>query len=209
MSRARRTQFVISVVVAVCGCLITRDKQGQESQSPRIAVNEAALRDGDVILLRTSSVRGLFVRVTDNAGDFTHAGIVRRRGGVVDVVHADPERGLDGNRAVRRVSLAAFANDARASDVAVFRLRDERNGAARAAAEWAGVQAQKAVPFDEHFNLEDSTALYCTELLWRAFGHAGIRVAVTERRPFRLQSARESVVLVSAFEQRTELVRVR
>ena len=209
MSKARRTQFGVSVLAALCVCMIAQDSRRRELQSLSLSVDEAALRDGDVILLRTSSVRGLFVRVTDNAGDFTHAGIVRRRDGAPDVVHADPERGPDGNRAVRRVSLAAFANGARASDVAVFRLRDERKKAARAAAEWADVQAQKAVPFDEQFNLEDSTALYCTELLWRAFGHAGIRVAVTERRPFRLQSARESVVLVSAFEQSTELVRVR
>ena len=59
---------------------------------------------------------------------------------------------------------------------AVYRVRDTER-----AAEVASLKAleyyRNKIPFDTGFDIEDSGRLYCTELIWQVYMHAGIDLA--------------------------------
>ncbi|MDR0638776.1 MAG: hypothetical protein LBG27_07750 [Spirochaetaceae bacterium] len=116
----------------------------------------ALVRDGDVICrLGDRSWSRWFKNVSPRDRRFSHAGIARIRNGRVTVIHAEGWRDSD---FVREEALEDFLEIARAAGV--YRLNtDDGDLMAILAAEYTGV------PFDWRFDREDSTALYCTELI--------------------------------------------
>lgn len=147
--------------------------------APDQAVRAAALelpevQAGDIVFERGSTLTSQILDMMDDAGEFSHVGIVHiLPGGEAVVVHAFPER--EGQTGMVQVDpLADFV--AGQQEVAVYRPHPQYQAQARQAAEWAFGLAGE-VPFDDAFDLETAEAVYCTELVWRAYLEAGIDLA--------------------------------
>jgi hypothetical protein len=135
---------------------------------PRI--DEALLRDGDMLFVRGSSLRGLAVVMAEGGFAYAHVGMIRFEDGRAFVIHASP-----GGELVQEQSLTGFLSASGARHAAVYRLGGGTDAARTAtlASERARTYFDERRPFDNAFSLADADSLYCTELVWRAYLEAG------------------------------------
>lgn len=154
------------------------------------------LRDGDIVFRRGVGAEAAAVMLAQGGGEFSHAGLAVVRGERVWVVHAAPAEAPEDRDAVKVDTLEVFLGPSRASAGAVFRL-DERTGSTTAAQ--AAVQAldmaARSLPFDKAFDLSTPDAVYCTELVWRAYRAAGLDLAVRPSLRNRLAPGAPGVLL--------------
>ena len=131
------------------------------------------LVDGDLIFRAGRSLDSRLIRFADDGSPYSHVGLIDRRDGVPFVVHVEPDVDGGGGR-VRREPLGDFLAASKSDGFAVYRLTGDRTGVAAAALTAAlGYQAA-GVTFDRDFDLETAGAMYCSELVWRAFLAAGV-----------------------------------
>lgn len=191
--------------------------------APRLASPEALaalhLQDGDLAFRRTTGMLGQVVRASDRAGDFSHVGIVRLTEHGPMVVHATPDGG-QGHDGVVVDLLAQYMEEPGTDAVGFYRYRIASTGAmqrladARAATvsahatRWAVEAAARRVPFDGALDLSDSSAVYCTELVWRAFASAGVELAAPTTLHPHVPLGPRDILLVSSLQSSPQLVRL-
>ncbi len=153
------------------------------------------------------------VMAADRDGIYSHAGIAVIRGGKLMVVHITPGERVDGD-SVDRIKCetpAEFFGTARAGSGAVYRVcapakgNDSTKsaecgarsglyagdtcpagiGCGPAVARYVVAQLELGVEFDHDYDLEDSTKMYCTELVWRAYIAGGVDVTSGKRSELR------------------------
>lgn len=131
-------------------------------------------RSGDLIFRHGTGLEAAAVGALDDSG-YTHVGLLVRRGDKWNVIHVAPSGpGSSSGGRVEEVSVEHFANADRATAMAVFRAAGD--GAQRAAAV-AFAEQHLGVPFDDGYRYSDDDAIYCTELVAKAFATAGIAIA--------------------------------
>ena len=150
---------------------------------PGYAAFAADLRPGDVIFRGRSGGWGeLGARLSDMDTRYGHVGVVAEdEGGGLSVIHASGDP-LTPEGRVRRDPLEAFLSRAR------------RTGAYRPSLEPAQMEAflrrldghvRDRTPFDPAYSLDTADALYCTEMVWRAWSVATASEPVPERTEWR------------------------
>ena len=176
--------------------------------SIRSSLAGVQLLDGDIVFRRTDGLRGRIATASDVAAGYSHAGLVSLRGGKRTVIHADPEGKGDAHGRVMRTTLDDFVGDSTVVRVAVYRLRLRDDARTVRAMRWAGGHALRGTPFDNAFNLADSSEMYCTELVWRAYRAAGLEIATPTRREARSLFLIDSILLLSSIERSPLLYQV-
>lgn len=124
------------------------------------------LKHGDIIMRKGY---GLVSRViaTKLQGDYelSHCGVVIEREGMKYVVHtvSASYSEIDG---VQVQTISDFIRQSKPGSVVVNRFTDE----ALAGETVTGVMGylKRSMPFDNNFDITDTSALYCTELIWRS-----------------------------------------
>ncbi len=172
MSRACRHRALLMAVVvmmAMTACSVRVDEGG----TVRDDVPLDSLRDGDLALRQGTGLDSEAVLRLDSAGgQYSHIGIVVNDNGKWKVVHAVPGESRDGIDRVKIEPIDTFFLSTRAAHGAVMRLRGCSAVAAREAAQSAARLV--GVPFDYNYNWQDTTRLYCTQLIAVAYSSAGI-----------------------------------
>jgi hypothetical protein len=133
-----------------------------------------ALEEGDLVFRRGIGVKSQAVLSADTAGIYSHSGIVVRLDSGYRIIHVtsgEREKGEKEDRIKIESPETFFAAD-RAEHGAVYRIKEARNYAAEAASH-AKRLLEKGVLFDHDYVLEDTTQLYCTELVWYVYQLAG------------------------------------
>lgn len=151
----------------------------QSSPYRPVRLDSSAVLSGDLIFRRGRSMVSRAVLSVDGRSDFSHVGIAIRTKDRVVVVHATPPEDTFPGGVISE-SLDSFLRPKAASAAAVFRLRSFE--AAAGAALNALRYARTHTPFDSEFDLSTEEAVYCTELVWRAYLEAGVDLA---GRPFK------------------------
>ena len=138
------------------------------------------LREGDVVFRRGGGLESHAVLTMDAHGQYSHVGIVVDTMGRKMIVHAVPgEPDFDGD--VDRVKLdeiGKFFMPIYANKGAVKRM-DDSIVAKRAANIALGI-FRKGMLFDNDYNANDTTEMYCTEFVMYAYDRAGVRLVTTE-----------------------------
>lgn len=156
-------------MMAMTACSVRVDEGG----TVRDDVPLDSLRDGDLALRQGTGLDSEAVLRLDSAGgQYSHIGIVVSDNGKWKVVHAVPGESRDGIDRVKIESIDTFFLSTRAAHGAVMRLRGCSAVAAREAAQSAARLV--GVPFDYNYNWQDTTRLYCTQLIAVAYSSAGI-----------------------------------
>ena len=130
--------------------------------------------EGDLVFRRGAGAKSTAVLAADTAGIYSHSGIVVRQDSAFMVVHVTPGERAEGetdDRIKMEPPERFFATD-RAEHGAVYRLHDAA-GVHSAAAGQAVRLWNKGVLFDHDYLLDDSTRMYCTELVWQVYLLAG------------------------------------
>lgn len=166
--RFYRALFIgVFVAWSAAGC------RGQGDDVPSVLASalsgSVSIREGDIIFRQGIGIEASFVNNIDSATCFSHVGIFVDTLGGKYVVHISPrENGDDEKGGIRLQSLAGFLRTDRARGCAVIRVGGE-GCAARKAADYAKSCLRADIPFDYMFDAEDSTMMYCSEFVWRAY----------------------------------------
>ena len=143
------------------------------SDSISMLPKDVNLRNGDLVFRRGGSVMSLCVRVADQKGFYTHVGLVVEVDGELMALHSVPDEAPEGDfDRVKLESLDDFFEENKALNGAVYRTILSKHQLSDVTST-ALIFHQNKVPFDNDYNLEDSTKIYCTELLVRSFDRVG------------------------------------
>lgn len=139
-------------------------------------------RDGDMVLRCGTGAESRLIVQRSNA-TYSHIGILQydSLAGEWTVIHAVPGENAPGEpEYIKRETLADFFAPINAQRGAWMRI-DCADEAARRAAEYCRRKADEHVLFDNDYLLEDTTELYCCELVWRAYLNEGIDISDGQR----------------------------
>lgn len=107
----------------------------------------------------------------DGKSEYSHVGIAVSDGHQLRVVHALPPEEKNPGGVIAE-PLESFLIPELASAAAIYRPRDSGIGVRAAARAWR--YARPRTPFDSGFDLSTPGAVYCTELVWRAYLEEGV-----------------------------------
>ena len=162
--------ILISIVCLTTGC---REKhaytlyKGQE------------LKAGDIVLRCGSGMTSRAVQMADGGGCYSHVGIVVDSAGTVMIVHAVPHEHEDpkDEETVKMDTPEIFFSSMRTSNGRIMSYSDSTM--ARAAAQVAMGIYRKAIIFDHDYDINDTTRMYCSELVEYAY-KKGTGISITE-----------------------------
>jgi len=186
--------FAAEALLAGSGCSFRSNPSARLSA---LSLEGVGLVVGDLIFRRTAGLLGNIVLASDRASDFSHVGIIVSVHPEVSVVHAEPGSTQRERGGVERVPLAAFLTSPEVTGVAIYRLRPNNTDASRRAVLWALDHARRHTPFDGGLSLSDTTAVYCTELVWRAYQKAGVTLVEPSSSRGVVPFGPDTVILVS------------
>jgi Permuted papain-like amidase enzyme, YaeF/YiiX, C92 family len=177
-----------------------------EAPMARPSTMAAGLRDGDLVFRSGTSHESRALRFLDADSPYSHVGLVHVRDGVVRVVHVEPGRGADGR--VKEELLEAFLAPGKAERHVAYRpVSADANAGSRAVA--AALRLRDAgIRFDDHFDLDTPDAVYCTELIWRAYRTVGLDLAAGDLRGPAFPLAPRRAVRLSALLRSPQLAAV-
>jgi len=131
------------------------------------------LHEGDVVFRRGGGMTSQAVLLADKNGYYSHCGIVVDSAGCMLIVHAvpgEPDYEGDPDR-VKADRPATFFSSVYANAGEV--CRTDNDTIARTAARTAWEIYRRGVLFDHDYNSNDTTLLYCTELVHLVYSEAG------------------------------------
>lgn len=136
------------------------------------------LQNGDLALRCGTSLEShVVIGVNGENGPYSHIGIVVEVDGQWYVAHAVPGENKRGEPEYLKLDpIQVYYGRDRAKLGCIMRVTDDTTAIRQATdyALWA-VETQKV--FDNSYNWDDTTKLYCTEMVQRAYQHAGIDLA--------------------------------
>lgn len=166
-----KSRLIAALIVCVCiaagGCNSRRESV--------IVTGQDEWREGDLVLRCGNGVESRAVTQSSHSM-YSHIGLLHYDSlqNEWQVVHAVP--GEDEPEYVKKEPVSAFFAPMRACRGAWLRI-DCSDSVAREAVRYALGKAEEKVLFDNSYSLADTTQLYCTELVWRAYGAQGIDIS--------------------------------
>jgi hypothetical protein len=128
----------------------------------------AQIQEGDFILRRGFGFFSDYIAKTLNTGstDVTHAGIIINRNGRLWVIHAlsSDVSAIDG---VQQQTLDDFLRYSAPGKIVVTRAKGADAAFGKKVAARAQVYLSKKIPFDHTGVIDDTSKLFCTEMIWQ------------------------------------------
>lgn len=141
-----------------------------------ILPDSVELRAGDVVFRLGGGLESHAVLALDRDGEYSHVGIVVDTMGRKMIVHAvpgEPDYEGDPDR-VKLDSIGKYFSSVLAIQGAVMRMDDSL--VAKRASQKALEVFRRGVLFDGDYNIDDSTRMYCTELVQFVYRSAGVKL---------------------------------
>ena len=171
----RFTHHIICFTVLLAAIVTNGCSHGDETP---LNVPLEQLKNGDLALRCGTSLEShVVVGVNGENGPYSHIGIVVEVDGEWFVAHAVPGENERGEpEYVKMDPIMVYYGRDRAKLGCIMRVTDDTTACRQATdyALWA-VGAKKV--FDNSYDMDDTTQLYCTEMVQRAYLHAGIDLA--------------------------------
>ena len=134
-------------------------------------------------------------------GGYSHVGIIIRKDSTLKVAHIEPSR--NGGERTKYESLEQFFHPDNASSGAVMRI--ENLNSTQLAVVENYLFSCKNISFDHDYKLSDTTQMYCTELVYRAFLEIGIEITNVRHH---VPLAHEEVILPTDIFKSDKLVEI-
>lgn len=169
--------IITLAMLAACG--------GKQAKS--ILPEGCRLKPGDLVFRRGNGLASRAVLTADRHGAYSHIGIVVDSAGVMMVVHAvpgEPDYEDDPDR-VKMETPEKFFSSINARIGEIKRLRGDTAIPAEAARIALGVY-RRGTLFDHDYDDNDTTKMYCCELIESSYKKAGLTLARGARHYFKL-----------------------
>lgn len=183
------------LTTALPSCKCAREKQAVMTGAvPDIPYD--SLREGDLVFRKGTSHISQLLTMSPTNKNYSHIGILFRQDGEWVIVHAvpnEPDKAGDFDR-VKKESLEHFFCDKMAicgelchtelPDDAIARMRER-------AFRWVN----DSIRFDNIYDMEDSSRLYCTELVWNLYRKEGIDLTQGSRTIVSLPGIKDTLLM--------------
>jgi hypothetical protein len=166
--------IIIFIAASYSLLSIHTDQSNKTQNSGFILSKQIGLQNGDLIFRRGRSIESQIVLLSDGNSDYSHVGMIYLKDGKPLVVHSVPAENGDEYELIKLESVEDFLNEDKAVQFAVFRLEDSLMNSTKAASEYAYNCYLNKFRFDNQYDLNSDTRLYCTELIWKAYQQTGI-----------------------------------
>ena len=162
---------IIAIIVVVHSC-------SNEDQMPAHELPLDKIMPGDIAFRRGEGLVSDMVLFNDADGKYSHIGVIVLHNDSLKVVHAVPGENdtPDDFDRVKIDRIADFFSNKKAIKGEIMRIAmtdSQRQIITSSALQ----KAMTKIEFDHNYNLEDTTKLYCTELVQLLFSNAGIDLA--------------------------------
>ena len=165
-----------------------------------IMPSDLSLQPGDGVLRRGRCVERAAVLMADRTGAYSHIGIIVDSAGVMMVVHAVPgEPDFPGDPDRVKMEPPETFFDARRAQIGEVRRMTDSLVATRAALAALNYY-RRGLLFDHDYDTADSTRLYCTELVVRAYKAAGCPIRGLRERHYNLPGINITCLLPTAID---------
>ena len=155
----------------------------KEAPAP-LALPYEQMREGDLAFRCGSGVFSRAVTYVEENGAYSHIGLLVEHDGVWKVVHAVPgekESAQDFDR-VKEETVEQFFAPERARKGCLVHVETPEREKVREICQAALGFARDSVRFDNQYELQDSSRLYCTELVWLLYRRCGVDLSEGRRR---------------------------
>lgn len=198
-NRNKKSRFTAALFVLMCTILPACS--GKQKPVEIIDLSDSIeWRDGDIALRCGWGMESRAV-TTKGHSTYSHSGLLHynSQSRTWEVIHAVPSE--DDPEYLKAEPLSVFYGKERAKCGAWLRV-DCSDSIAHQAVEYALRKVNEKILFDNAYLLEDTTTLYCTELIWRSFLTVGIDVSGGNRHSApRLICAEEECIFPSDLEK--------
>lgn len=182
LSRRRIIAAVLCLILAGAAFAGWRVHRATDTTrvDPIAIPHDVTFQSGDIIIAGGVSLQSRFVMSFTQGNHYSHVGMIEVTDQGPFVIHAAPTGAGDGGVGdkVARIPLDLFLAERGYVAVQVLRLKDDTTDAAqiaRDACDYASTCVEQAIPFDAAFDLAESENMYCSELVYLAYMHAGHR----------------------------------
>jgi len=164
-------------------CVIVIISAGCSEKEKNFITKEWQFIEGDIVFRRGYGAKSNAAMRADKEGLYSHVGIIVKPESEFMVIHITPGEREKGEKEdkIKMETPELFFHSDRAQNGAVIRLKDSLEYAAQAAKE-ACIIYKKGILFDHNYSLEDSTKMYCTELIWKAYLYGGMDITQGRRK---------------------------
>ncbi len=155
---------LLIVVLAVLSCGSPRN---MEIERRNIDIE---FRDGDIAFRRGMGFMSQAVVTANPRGSYSHVGLIFKVNDKWCVIHEVPYEGRSvADDKIYCEEIGDFYNTHKAIVGAIYRLCGADSTQLSAVREYALEQLKRSTPFDHDYNLDDDSAQYCSELVWRSY----------------------------------------
>lgn len=146
-----------------------KSQQEQLHNKYRLSYAEIdSLQDGDILLRHGFGVvSDAISRGLNEEYAVSHCAIVRKPTQDSIVVIHSVSSSLSDVDGVQSVGIKRFIRESKPNSVILVRFQDPSGKSNSLLSQRADYYLQKQVPFDNAFDIKDSSKFYCTELLWK------------------------------------------
>lgn len=171
--KCSKSRFVAALIVCVCFAACSKPVTELDLS------DQAEWREGDLVFRCGWGAESRMV-TTRSQSSYSHVGLLHYDADKAEwqVIHAVP--GEDEPEYVKAEPVSVFFSRERARSGAWARI-DCPDSIASKATQYALGKVAAGVTFDNDYLLQDSTRLYCTELVWRAYSAQNIDVSFNNR----------------------------
>ncbi len=166
---------------------------------------ENILQEGDLAFRKGDGLASRIILSIDKSSDYSHIGIVVKHNEKWKVIHAVPgEPDFEGDKdRVKMNDIQAYFGKGRALSGAIMRIKND--SIAKVAARKAFDLYQRNILFDHSYNLEDTTKMYCTELIHHIFQDTGMDLTQGRRSTVNSFGSNTIYILPSDIQKSSEL----
>ncbi|MBQ7042021.1 MAG: hypothetical protein IJN66_04885 [Muribaculaceae bacterium] len=200
-----------NVIITIFTIIISMGMVQYDTQEQKQALQFPLdkLQQGDIAFRRGEGFISEVVVYNDAHGMYSHIGIIVKHNDSLKVVHAvpgEPDFKGDFDR-VKLEPIESFYSPSRASKGEIMRipLSDSmRNIINNIALE----KAHQKIKFDHDYNVNDTTKLYCTELIQLLFSHIDIDLAENRSTVINIPGASGNYIMPSDIYRNEKLISV-
>jgi hypothetical protein len=164
--------LIILLIIPVIGCKPNGDNSFQEKRkAPQYVPDEVfkSLREGDIIIRQGGGAFSeQIINFMGEQRHFSHVGIVANVKGKLKMIHSVSEE-MSGRDGVQTQSIRTFCSDVADSNLCNVRPKLSK-AEIQKMTDLARYYLDQRVLFDYDYHTEDSSKLYCIELLYYTYG---------------------------------------
>lgn len=169
------TNYLLHIVLMAVACAgLVQCNVPTRTQVPTIPIE--LLQEGDIVFRRGYGFASEMVVYNDADGKYSHVGVVVNGEKGLMIAHSVPGGDAEENDIMRLERIEQFYSAESSSCGEIVRMELD-SLQRRRLSEMAVAKANEKIPFDHNYDLEDTTALYCTELVQLLYRNIGIDLA--------------------------------